>query len=250
MTPNVLTPLLSNTQKPPVNLTVTHNAAGQTASITGGTYPWSFAYDAEGRLVSVCRSSACSGSGFDRVDYAYDGEGRRTRIRTTTAGGSVTTVELTYAGSAPAQEITNGVVTRTFVTDEAGTVVRFCDPDCTGVNPQYLVAWNGHGDALSVSRLDLTTGAATPANRYTYLTWGAPATATANGYPDLGFRYLYLGSADVQWDNSIGQGLLYMHARTYHPALGRFLQPDPARAEGNLYAYAGNSPVTRSDVSL
>ena len=40
-----------------------------------------------------------------------------------------------------------------------------------------------------------------------------------------------------------------MHARTYSPVLGRFLQPDPARAEGSLYAYAENSPVSKSDPS-
>ncbi len=40
-----------------------------------------------------------------------------------------------------------------------------------------------------------------------------------------------------------------MHARTYSPVLGRFLQPDPARAEENLYAYAKSSPVTAVDPS-
>ena len=40
-----------------------------------------------------------------------------------------------------------------------------------------------------------------------------------------------------------------MHARTYSPTLGRFLQPDPIAAEGNLYAYAGNSPITKADPS-
>jgi hypothetical protein len=38
-----------------------------------------------------------------------------------------------------------------------------------------------------------------------------------------------------------------MHARSYSPSLGRFLQPDPARADANLYEYAGNGPVTRVD---
>ncbi len=46
---------------------------------------------------------------------------------------------------------------------------------------------------------------------------------------------------------SAGEALYYMHARSYSPALGRFLQPDPARADGSLYAYAGNSPVTMID---
>ncbi|MDH4283312.1 MAG: RHS repeat-associated core domain-containing protein, partial [Myxococcales bacterium] len=68
-----------------------------------------------------------------------------------------------------------------------------------------------------------------------------------NSIGDLGFRYLYVGAADVQWDDAFGLDLLYMHARHYHPALGRFLTPDPARAEANGYAYAENSPVTKID---
>jgi hypothetical protein len=40
-----------------------------------------------------------------------------------------------------------------------------------------------------------------------------------------------------------------MHARHYSPTLGRFLQPDPARAEANHYGYAGNGPVSRVDPS-
>ncbi|MBI3747123.1 MAG: RHS repeat-associated core domain-containing protein, partial [Chloroflexi bacterium] len=66
---------------------------------------------------------------------------------------------------------------------------------------------------------------------------------------DLGWSRLYVGRSDVWWDNAFGAGLLYMHARTYSPSLGRFLQPDPVAAEGNLYGYAGDSPVTKSDPS-
>ena len=40
-----------------------------------------------------------------------------------------------------------------------------------------------------------------------------------------------------------------MHARSYSPTLGRFLQPDPIAAEGNLYAYAEDSPITKADPS-
>ena len=40
-----------------------------------------------------------------------------------------------------------------------------------------------------------------------------------------------------------------MHARSYSPTLGRFLQPDPIAAEGNLYGYAENSPITKADPS-
>jgi hypothetical protein len=34
-----------------------------------------------------------------------------------------------------------------------------------------------------------------------------------------------------------------MHARHYSPALGRFLQPDPAASETHFYRYGGNSPI-------
>ncbi len=231
-------------------LTVYSDSAGLTTKVAGGASgDWAYLYDAEGRLASACRSSSCSGTGFDRADYAYDGAGHRTRI-TTTLAGVASVRNIAYSGDAPAQETDgSGAVLRTYVTDGTGRITRFCDPDCTGSSPQYLVAYSAHGDALSVSEVDPATGAATAANRYAYQTWGRPATATANGYPDLGFRYLWVGASDVQWDDAAGEALYYMHARSYSPALGRFLQPDPARADGSLYAYAGNSPVTKSDPS-
>ncbi len=241
-------PVLLAAQAAGQALTVTTDSAGLVTSVasTLGT-TWSYRYDTEGRMVSACRAASCSGTGFERVDYGFDGAGHRTRITTTTAAGAVTTLDIAYAGDTPAQEKTNGTVSRTYVADEAGRIVRFCDPDCTGSSPVYLVAYNAHGDALSIGRLDPATGGVEVANRFGYATWGTPATTTANGHPDLGFRYLWVGAAGVTWDNSIGQALYDMHARTYSPVLGRFLQPDPARADGNLYAYAGNSPVTKSD---
>lgn len=53
----------------------------------------------------------------------------------------------------------------------------------------------------------------------------------------------------MQWDDAFGLGLIYMHARHYSPAVGRFLQPDPSAEEVNAYAYAANSPVTKVDPS-
>jgi RHS repeat-associated protein len=85
------------------------------------------------------------------------------------------------------------------------------------------------------------------ANSYTYTTWGTPTTSTHNSIPDLGFRFLYVGAHDVQWDDAYSLGLHYMHARHYSPLIGRFLQPDPTAQEANLYAYAANSPVTEMD---
>jgi RHS repeat-associated protein len=90
-------------------------------------------------------------------------------------------------------------------------------------------------------------GSLTLANSYTYSTWGTPSTATHNSIPDLGFRFLYVGAHDVQWDDAFGLGLLYMHARHYSPSLGRFLQPDPSRLDEQFFVYADSSPTTKAD---
>ena len=46
-----------------------------------------------------------------------------------------------------------------------------------------------------------------------------------------------------------GTGLYYMRARYYSPALQRFISQDPIGFAGgiNLYAYAGNNPVSLID---
>ena len=111
----------------------------------------------------------------------------------------------------------------------------------------YLMTWNGHGDATSLNLLN-GDGSLTLANSYSYSSWGTPST-TSGGIGDLGFRFLYVGSGDVQWDNDFGLGLEYMHARHYAPAGGRFLQPDPSPSDANPFAYANSSPVTEADPS-
>ncbi|MBA2718654.1 MAG: RHS repeat-associated core domain-containing protein [Chloroflexi bacterium] len=138
-------------------------------------------------------------------------------------------------------------MTRTYATDDTGRIVEVCDPDCA-TGTIYVVVYNGHGDATGLWKQE-TTGALTLANSYTYSTWGTP-TITVNtgaGFTDLRFRFLYVGSSDVQWDSSFGLNLGYMHARHFSPTLGRFIQPDPSAAEKNLYGYAQESPVTNSD---
>ena len=110
------------------------------------------------------------------------------------------------------------------------------------------MTWNGHGDAMALWRLE-TNGSLTLANSYTYSTWGQPTTATHNSIADLGFRFLYVGAHDVQWDGTYGLPLIYMHARHYSPSIGRFLQPDPSRLDARLFVYADNGPVSKTDPS-
>jgi RHS repeat-associated protein len=222
---------------------VTYDSAGRTESYGG----WVYEYDAEGRLVTACKSSSCVGS-IDKVDFTYDGEGHRTQIREYTSGTLTTTRDFRYQGDAIVEESTNGSVSRGYVVDEQGTLIRFCDPSCASPTASYLVTWNGHGDALAAWQIE-SDGTLTLANSYTYDSWGTPTTTVASGFADLGLRFLYVGAHDVQWDDFSGVSLYYMHARHYSPAIGRFLQPDPARAEANQYGYAGDNPIAGVDSS-
>jgi RHS repeat-associated protein len=230
--------------------TVAHDTAGRLQKWNG----WVFEYDAEGRITRACQSTSdCSGL-YNELEFTYDGDGHRTQLKKydTGNGTAVATWDFRYQGDALVEEkltdgTHSGVVVRSYVVDESGSVIKMTIPAGEPNPGTYLVTWNGHGDALGLWQIDLSTGALTLANSYTYGTWGQPATATANGFPDLGFRFLYVGEFDVQWDNLHGLGLFYMHARHYSPALGRFLQPDPDGSEDNLYAYTANNPVTEID---
>jgi RHS repeat-associated protein len=228
--------------------TVSYDSAGRTATMTDNGTSWTFEYDAEGRLVKACKSTTCTGS-IDKVEFTYDGEGHRTKIVTTPAAGSpVTTTEFRYQGDAVVSEVVGGTVTRDFVVDETGTIRKVIVPAGQTDAGTYLVVWNGHGDATGLWRQNVD-GTLTLANSYTYTTWGTPTTATHNAISDLALRYLYVGAAGVQWDNAYGLGFTYMRARHYSPALGRFLQPDPARGDTNSFVYADDNPVSKADPS-
>lgn len=228
---------------------VTYDSAGRTASWTENGVTWSYLYDSGGRLTSACKAASCSGSGFDRLDMTYDGEGHRTNVVETPAAGSpVTTREFRYQGNAVVEETVNGSIVRTTIVDEGGTPTKVVVTNSGAANGTYVPTWNGHGDLLALWRVDVD-GTLTLANSVTYDTWGRPTVSTHNGIANLGWSRLYVGQFDVWWDDTFGAGLLYMHARHYSPTLGRFLQPDPTGSEGNLYGYSGNSPVSNIDPS-
>lgn len=209
-------------------------------------------------MTHLSQGAASTASG-DRLEMAYDADGHRTQLREVTAGTLTRTRDLRYQGDAIVEErVTDaahpaGAVVRTYTVTDTGQVVSMTiaagEPGADPTVPRtYLPTWNGHGDALALWRLE-DDGTLSLANSFTYTTWGRPTTATHNGIGDLGFRLLYVGAQDVQWDDFSGAGLLYMHARHYSPLTGRFLQPDPSAAEANLYTYAGDSPVTKVDPS-
>lgn len=185
----------------------------------------------------------------------YDAAGHRIRLVERTAGATptITTTDFSYEGDRVVREAeTTGsvVVTRTFTTDADGAIIKMTRTTTGGSTADdgtYLATWNGHGDLLGLARIDPTTGVLTPAARVTYSTWGDPAVTSVGTFGNLGFRYLYVGKFDVQSDDFAKASLLYMHARHYSPEFGRFLQPDPASSEANLYGYAAENPTSKAD---
>ncbi len=236
--------------------TPTFDADGRLTAITAGGSAWTYIYDDEGRLVTACKANPCSGTPA-RLDFTYDGSGHRIRIVETPSGASPTTMTTNFAYdgntviSETATSSSGPITTRTFTTDEAGAIHKMTVVTTGGGSTTddgtYLIAYNGHGDAIGLAEIDATDGHLTPAARIIYSTWGTPTVTAQSGYGALGFRYLYVGRFDVQWDDFAAAGLHFMHARHYSPEFGRFLQPDPSRLDANLFGYAGNSPVTKLD---
>ncbi|CAN5656330.1 hypothetical protein BH20CHL7_BH20CHL7_12920 [soil metagenome] len=143
-----------------------------------------------------------------KVRWPYRARGGRearsrlpvTQTKEYTAGVLITTRAFRSQGDAIVEESTNGTGSRGYLVDEAGTIIRVCDPSCASPTTSYLVTWNGHGDATALWRIN-ADGTLTLANSYSYSTWGEPTTTTHTGFADLGFRFLYVGAHDVQWDH-------------------------------------------------
>jgi RHS repeat-associated protein len=102
-----------------------------------------------------------------------------------------------------------------------------------------------HTDGLGSVRA-LTSAASTVTQTYLSDAFGVPIAGGTAGASTQPFRF-----AGEQWDGEAG--LVYLRARHYAAALGRFTQRDPAPCErqrgGNAYAYARNNPVNLSDPS-
>lgn len=65
----------------------------------------------------------------------------------------MTTTEFRHQNDAVVEERVNGSVVRSFVTDEAGAISKLIVPAGQPDAGTYLVSWNGHGDALTCTRL-------------------------------------------------------------------------------------------------
>ncbi|MFF8639007.1 RHS repeat domain-containing protein [Streptomyces pilosus] len=201
--------------------TLTYDEQGNTTKRYGiaGTAQ-SLTWDIEGELTRLTE-------GTKSTDYLYDANGELLIRR-----GSQKTV-LQLAGQELHYEAATGKFTaQRYYPGGDATVVR------TEIGLSWMVD-DHHGTASMT--VDATTQAVT--RRYTKPFGEARGTAPTAWPDDKGF----LGKpADAD------TGLTHIGAREYDPTTGRFLSVDPILAPEdheslNGYAYANNTPVTKSD---
>ncbi len=160
------------------------------------------------------------------------------------------TTSYTYNGDGDRVSQTVGTTTTTYVLDIAtpltmvlaettGTsTIRYLHgldlvAQSDGTSTEYF-AYDGLGSVrqvLDAARLPLLTQTFDPyGNPYRYT--GPTESVTSYGY-----------SGEYQDSN----GLVFLRARYYNPAQGRFGQMDPSRREKNLYQYGFSNPVKYVD---
>ena len=96
-------------------------------------------------------------------------------------------------------------------------------------------------DHLGSVRLVVNAATGSVAQKVSYDAWGRVLADTNPGLQPFGF-------AGGMWDGDVG--LVRFGVRDYEAVSGRWTTKDPIRfggGDGNLYAYAGNAPVDRTD---
>ena len=211
------------------NRLLTHNGAaatfdadGNLLSLASGLTPSAYTYDARNRL-----------TGAGGITYSYDAENRRVALT-----GSTGTTHYAINPNAPLDQVlvrTAPDGTKTYYVyglgllhEETGGVARYyhCDR---------------RGDTVM-----LTDASGNVTDRASYGVYGDVLSRTGT----TNTPFLFNGCYGVQTD---ANGLYYLRARYYHPALRRFLNQDSvlgliaSPASLNRFAYANGNPVTSID---
>jgi RHS repeat-associated protein len=201
----------------------TYDPSGDLIGTSGSLGNTSYAYDALGRIIAVTTPTDTWTFQHDalgnRIASVHNGQQTEYLVDPTGIG----TVLGEYDGSGHLlAHYTYGLGLTSQV--PAGSSANYYDFDAVG------------------STAGLSGPSGSYVNRYSYLPFGetiAASEAVAN-------PFRYNGQVGVQDD---GNGLNFMRSRYYAPSQGRFIQPDPIGLTGgaNMYAYAGNNPVSLTD---
>jgi RHS repeat-associated protein len=214
------------------------DAADQLVALTddaGATTLESFAYDGAGRRTSH------QVAGGATTQYGYDGLGRLTSL---SRPGYAMTLTYTAAGDRRARTATGDSASflGSWYETRPGGAVRLipgaggldevaAEVTSAGSHVRTLLA-DGTGNVTHVA----VDGTPEPSPRR-YEAFGALRSGTS---------IVQRGFAGQPFEGA--SGLVYLRARHYDPATGRFLQTDPLGIEADhLYVYARNNPLAFAD---
>lgn len=184
---------------------------------------WTYTYNTENMLIGATNGSVT-------VSFDYDAENRQIRK---TVGSTKT--RYVYSGDQLIAEYndTTGALLRRYV------YALGKDDPIMVVDSSNVVTYL-HADHLgSIIARTNNTGAIISGGNYTYSPFGQSSSLAGTTFGFTGQRF----------DSDLG--LYHYKARYYSPALGRFLQADPAGYDVgyNLYPYAKNDPLNRTDAN-
>lgn len=222
-----------------------YNANGSVTNRFSATETNVYAYNLEGRLASATIRRQEGGSPVVQTNkYFYNASGIRTRVETTGTGSGTNVFlndpqnlsgfsqvweELPVAGATPTVTYTLG--SRVLSQEQGGVV-------------SHLMA-DGHGS----TRL-ITGVSGVISDRYSFDAYGVPLEFQPEVLTPPRTKMLYTGE---QYD--VGLRQIYLRARYYNPAVGRFgvrdtvegMPGDPLTL--HKYAYGHNNPVNLRDPS-
>ncbi|WP_234329535.1 MULTISPECIES: RHS repeat domain-containing protein [unclassified Streptomyces] len=239
-----------------------HNATGDTTTAYG--YP---AVNANGTGQPHTLTSVTVNGGNPKT-YTYDEQGNTTKRYSPTG----TAQSLAWDIEGELTRLTEGTKTTDYLYDANGELLIRRGPDKTVL---YLAGQELHYDTAAnkfTAQRYYAAGDATVVRTETGLSWmvddhhGTASMTVDATTQAVTRRYTKpfgesRGTAPTTWPDDKGflgkpadtdTGLTHIGAREYDPATGRFLSVDPVLAPDdhesvNGYAYANNTPVTKSD---
>lgn len=204
-----------------------YDGNGNMTSGTIAATAWTLGYDPKNRMVSASGGSVAAA-------YAYDPLGRRTHKSGT---GTTETYYLNSGADQIAEYNSAGALQRRFVpgpaVDEYLAMV-----DAAGNRSYYHT--DAHGSVIAITGAN----AALEQGPFAYDPTGNCAQNGASCTGTNPYRF-----AGMHFDPETR--LYYDRASDYSPLLNRFLQTDAVgyTADMNLYAFAGNDPLNKTDAT-
>ena len=201
-----------------------------------------YVFDADGKMVNPPTAEAQTGTASVMTMSA-------TSSYQVWAPSTTTTYNYVYNGDKLSQ-MTVGTASLTFTYDASGSplsVIYDTNTSDSTAGSVYYYVTNIQGDVIAI--LDDSGDVIA---EYTYDAWGNHISTTGTMASTLGqvnpLRYRsYVYDSETQ--------NYYLQSRYYNPKVGRFINADdyPTTGQGltgnNMFAYCGNNPAIRSDVS-